>query len=101
MNENTNFDTMLKMMWDMQTPIITVESVGEKIYSDGWSVTHHIIVPSGKDKVIDMCFFDASCSHNNYLVYMKQLDMSLNDALIEFSKRVISSQGGKLTLHSN
>ena len=99
MNENTNFATMLKMIWDMPVPFITVEDIGEKVYSDGWSVTHHIVVPSGKDKVVDICFVDGRL--NEHLVSIKQLDMGLMDAITEFGKRVIASQGGKLTLHSN
>ncbi len=101
MNENTNFSTMLKMMWDMQMPIITVEFVSEKIYSDRWYLSHHIIVQSGKDKVTDICFVDGSHTDNNYLVYIKQLDMSFTDAITEFSKKVFASQGGKLTLYGN
>ena len=101
MNENTNFATMLKMMWDMQVPIITVEFVDEKVYGDGWSVTHHIVVPDGADKVTDICFVDGSHTDNNYLVSIKQLDMKLMDALVEFSKKALASQGGKVTFYSN
>lgn len=71
------------------------------MYGDRWSVTHHIVVPSGKDKMMDICFVEGSHTDNNYLVSMKQLDMSLNDALIEFSKQTLASQGGKLTFYSN
>lgn len=101
MNENTNFTTMLKMMWDMQVPIITVESVEEKVYGDRWSVTHHIVVPNGKDKVTDICFVDGNHTDKDYLVSIKQLDMNLMDALVEFGKKALVSQGGILTLHSN
>lgn len=101
MNENINFATMLKMMWDMQVPIITVEFVDENVYGDRWSVTHHIVVPNGTDKVSDFCFVDDSHPDNNYLVSIKQLDMSLMEALVEFGKKALASQGGKLTFYSN
>ena len=97
----TNFETMLKMMWDMQVPIITVESVDENVYGDRWSVTNHIVVPNGKDKITDICFVDGNHSDRDYLVSIKHLDMDLMTALVEFSKKALASQGGKLTFYSN
>ena len=101
MNNNTNFKTMLTMIWDMQTPVITVEFLDEKLHGDRWYVTHHIIVPSGKDKVTDIRFVDGRSTNNNYLFSIEHLDMSLMDALVEFSKKALASQGGQLTFYSN
>lgn len=100
MNDNTNFKTMLTMIWDMQVPILTVEFLNEKLFGDRWCVTHHIIVPSGKDKVTDFCFVDGRHTNNNYLYYVKPLDMSFEDAVVEFSKRTLKDQGARHTLTS-
>lgn len=100
MNDNTNFKTMLNMVWDMQVPVLTVEFLNEKLFGDRWSMTHHIIVPSGKDKATDFCFVEGRTTNNNYLYSVKPLDMSLEDAVIEFSKRTLKDQGARLTLTS-
>lgn len=98
MNDNTNFKAMLTMIWDMQTPVLTVEFLNEKLYGDKWNVTHHIIVSDGKDKVTDFCFIDGHRTNNNYLCYVKSLNISFEDAVIEFSKKTLKDQGARLTL---
>ena len=98
MNENTNFKTMLAMMWDMQNPIITVEFLSEKLHYDEYFTTHHIIVPDDKDKVIDFCFVEGRHTTNNYLYYTKSVDITLDEALVRYSKEVMRGQA-KLTLY--
>lgn len=100
MNDNTNFKTMLSMIWDMQTPVLTVEFLNEKLFGDRWCMTHHIIVPSSKNTVTDFCFVEGRTTNNNYLYSVKPLDMSFEDAVIEFSKRTLKDQGARLTLTS-
>lgn len=101
MHDRTNFATMLKLMWDMQNPLITIEFLDEKLCGDKWYVTHHIVVPNGKDKVLDFCFVDGRSTNNNYLYCIDQLDMDLLSAVTHFSKRVLASQGAKLTFYGN
>lgn len=101
MSENTNFDIMLRMMWDMQTPVITVEFLDEKLYGDRWYVTHHILVPSEKDKLTDFCFVNGRNTNNRHLCCINHLDMNLMSALTEFGKKALASQGGKLTFYGN
>lgn len=98
MNDNTNFKAMLTMIYDMQIPIITVEYLNEKLYGEKWSMTHHIIIPDGKDKVTDFCFVDGHRTNNNYLFYVKSLNMNFEDAVVEFSKKTLKDQGARLTL---
>lgn len=100
MNDNTNFKTMLNMIWDMQVSVMTVEFLNEKLFGDKWCMTHHIIVPSGKDKITDFCFVAGRSTNNNYLYSVNHVDMSFGDAVIEFSKLTLKDQGTKLTLIS-
>lgn len=100
MNDNTNFKTMLTMMWDLQTSVITVESLSEKLYGDKWSVTHHIIIPNGTDKVTDFCFVDGRSTNNNYLYYVESIDMTFEEAVVEFSKEALRCQGSVMTIHA-
>ena len=101
MNDKTNFKTMLDMMWDLQTSVITIEFLSEKLYSDGYSVTHHIVVPSGKNNVTDICFVDGRSTNNNYLFSIKPLEMTFEDAIVHFSKMTLRCQGSVMKLYAN
>lgn len=98
MNDKTNFDKMLNLIWDMQTPNITVECLSERLHYDGFATTHHIIVADGKDKVLDFCFVEGRNTDNNYLYYVKSVDITFEEALMRYSKEVMRGQG-KLTLY--
>lgn len=100
MNDKTNFKTMLAMMWDMQASVITLEFFCEKIYGDTFSTTHHIIVPSGKDKITDFCFVDSRSTNNNHLFYVKTYELTFEQAVIKFSKMALRCQGAVMTIHA-
>ena len=99
MNDNTNFATMLKMIRDMQVPIILLESLNEKL-CDEPCTTHHIVIPSGEGKVTDFCFRDGLATNNNYLFFVKSVDMSFDDAIVHFSKMALNCHSTRLTLTS-
>lgn len=100
MNNNTNFDNALKMMWSLQNSIITVEMLKELFY-DECVYTNHIIIPDGMDKVTDFMFVQHRCQNDNFLAGVTSLDMSFEEALMHFSKKTIRSPGAILKLDAN
>ena len=98
MNDKTVFDTMLSNMWELQTSIITVEGLDEE-FCNKPAHTSHIIIPDGVDKVTDFMF--VRYRSGNFLANVHFLDMSFNDAIVEFSKRTIRSQGSIMKLYAN
>ena len=88
MNENkTNFDAMLNvLMGDLQVPIITVQSLEEEYWGQP-AATNHIIIADGKDKVTDFTF--VVTGKTDFLGHVHSLDMSFQDAIVEFSRRTL------------
>lgn len=99
-----NFKTMLSMMWDLQSSIITVEGLEEEFY-DKWAITNHIIIPDGLNKVTDFMFIQCRCNIGEephyFLANVTSLDMGFKDAIVHFSNKTMRSQGAVLTLHAN
>ena len=93
-----NFETMLKMMWSLQLPIITVQGLEEEVYGK-WGWTHHIIIPSANDEVTDFIFVDTRT--DDLLVGVTHLKMNFKDAITHFSEQTLRNQGAILKLHSN
>lgn len=100
MTKNPNFKTMLNMMTNLQLPIITVELLDEMFYCER-TLTNQIIIPSGKDKVTHFTFVRNRGKEGDFLGSVNSLDMCFDDALKHFSKKVLASQGARLTLHAN
>lgn len=89
---NNNFDTMITMIRDMQTPILTVEHLSEDL-PHGQSITKHIIIPNSIGCIINFCFVD------DHLYSVDHTFMRFDDAIIEFSKKTMGRPGAKLTLY--
>lgn len=98
MKENTNFDAMLNIMWDLQLPIITVRGLEEEVYGK-WGCTNHIIIPSANDEVTDFIFVDAR--GGDFLVGVTHLKISFKDAIVHFSEQTLRNPGAILKIHSN
>lgn len=99
MNNKTVFEIMLDQMWELQTSIITVEGLDEEFYCQP-AYTSHIVIPDGKNKVTDFMFVRGR-NYDDFLASVHSLDMSFNDAIVEFSKRTMGSMGAVLKLHAN
>lgn len=98
MNDNTNFKTMLNMMWDMQLPVITVEFLEEDFYGKP-AHTSHIIIPNANNEVTDFMF--VRTRDTDFLASVSHLKMSFEEALIYFSEKALRNQGALLKLYSN
>ena len=89
MNNKTNFATMLDMMWNLQTSIITVKGLAEKFYGMP-NMIDYIVIPNGTTSVTEFVFI-RDRDGGDHLVCVKSLDMNFNDAITHFSKKVLDA----------
>lgn len=98
---NDSYKSILESVYDMQVPIITVEYLDERLWpnKDMTYRTNHIIIPEGKDKVLDFTF--ARNGKDGYiLVTIKTLEMSFKEAIVMYSNMVLGDLGAQFHIVS-